>query len=49
MPRRTPAELVPEVTAAELAPGDTVADVVGEAQAFSPSTFMALLDASLAL
>jgi hypothetical protein len=42
-------ELVPEATRAELTPSDAVADVVGEAQSFAPSTFIALLDASLAL
>jgi hypothetical protein len=42
-------ELVPQVTRAEFAPSDVVADVVGEAQRFAPSTFIALLDASLAL
>jgi hypothetical protein len=42
-------ELVPEATRAELAPHDAVADIVAEAQRFAPSTFAALLDASLAL
>lgn len=42
-------ELTPEATRAELAPHDAVADIVGEAQRFAPSTFAALLDASLAL
>jgi hypothetical protein len=42
-------ELVPEVTAASLAASDRVAHVVGEAQRFAPSTFVALLDASLSL
>jgi hypothetical protein len=48
IPPRT-RELVPESTRAELVPSDAVADVVGEAQRFAPSTFAALLDASLAL
>jgi hypothetical protein len=41
--------LVPETTRAVLPGGDGVPDVVGAAQRFSPSTFTALLDASLAL
>jgi hypothetical protein len=48
LPRRA-AELVPETTTPELPSGEVVADVVGMAQAFAPSTFVALLDASLAL
>lgn len=48
MPRRA-SELVPETTAPDLPSGESVVDVVGEAQAFAPSTFVALLDASLAL
>jgi hypothetical protein len=41
--------LQPETTHASLPTGDGVADVIGTAQSFQPSTFMALLDASLAL
>ena len=43
------AHLVPETTRADLGGGERVPDVVGAAQRFSPSTFTALLDASLAL
>jgi hypothetical protein len=42
-------ELVPEPTHPNLPGGDGVAEVIGEAQRFSPGTFVALLDASLAL
>jgi hypothetical protein len=42
-------ELVPEATVATLPSGDGVADVVGAAQRFQPATFVALLEASLAL
>jgi hypothetical protein len=42
-------ELAPEPTHPNLPGGDTVAEVIGEAQRFSPGTFVALLDASLAL
>jgi hypothetical protein len=42
-------ELVPEATRPQLAPSDVVAEVIAEAQRFAPSTFVALLDASLAL
>ncbi|HEY1697114.1 MAG TPA: hypothetical protein VGG39_33370 [Polyangiaceae bacterium] len=42
-------ELTPQVTRPAFRPSDAVADVVGEAQRFAPSTFGALLDASLAL
>ncbi|MBV9947327.1 MAG: hypothetical protein JOZ69_10800, partial [Myxococcales bacterium] len=42
-------ELVPEITAAAVAPSEAVADWVAEAQRFAPQTFVALLDASLAL
>jgi hypothetical protein len=53
-PLRAPAptsarELSPEVTLAVLPSGDGVAEVIGRAQDFHPSTFIALLDASLAL
>jgi hypothetical protein len=42
-------ELTPDAVPAEVAPSDAVADVIGEAQRFAPATFVALLDASLAL
>jgi len=42
-------ELVPEATHATLPIGDGVAEIIGEAQGFQPSSFAALLDASLAL
>jgi hypothetical protein len=42
-------ELEPQATRPAIAPSDEVADVLGEAQRFSPATFLALLDASLAL
>jgi hypothetical protein len=42
-------DLIPEATRADLAALDAVADIVGEAQRFSPATFAGLLDASLAL
>jgi hypothetical protein len=51
-PDRSPAsarELVPEPTHPNLPEGDGVAEVIGEAQRFSPGTFVALVDASLAL
>lgn len=38
-----------EPTAALLQPSDAVAQVVGDAMAFAPASFLALLDASLAL
>jgi hypothetical protein len=41
--------LMPEPTHPNLPGGDAVAEVIGEAQRFSPGTFVALLDASLAL
>jgi hypothetical protein len=44
-----PPELVADATRAALAPNDSVAKVVGEAQRFAPKTFVALLDASLTL
>jgi hypothetical protein len=47
-PRR-PRELEPEAIQADLASSEVVVDVIGEAQRFAPSTFVALLDASLAL
>jgi hypothetical protein len=53
LPRRTDQpirrELVPEATRPQLAPSDAVAEVIADAQRFAPSTFVALLDASLAL
>jgi hypothetical protein len=42
-------ELTPEAIRAELVAGAQVADFIGEAQKFAPSSFVALLDASLAL
>ena len=42
-------ELVPEDIRPTMAPVSDAADILGEAQRFSPSTFLALLDASLAL
>jgi hypothetical protein len=41
--------LIPEEIRADLAPHDAVADMVGEAQPFAPTTFAGLLDASMAL
>jgi hypothetical protein len=53
LPRRpvepVPHEIVPEATRPQLAQSDAVAEVIAEAQVFAPSTFVALLDASLAL
>jgi hypothetical protein len=52
-PRRAgdpgPRELVPEVLQPKRAPSDEVVDVIVRAQRFAPSTFVALLDASLDL
>jgi len=42
-------ELVAEATRAEIPASDAVATVIGEAARFSPSTFVELVDASLAL
>jgi hypothetical protein len=42
-------ELVPEAIVARVPAGDAVADLIGEAARFSPTTFVALLDASLTL
>jgi hypothetical protein len=42
-------EFVPESTRGSVRPSDAVADIVGAAQRFAPTTFGALLDASLAL
>jgi hypothetical protein len=42
-------ELSAEATRVSLEPNDAVAEVVGAAQRFAPTTFAALLDASLAL
>jgi len=42
-------ELVPEAIVGQLAASARVADVIGEAQRFAPSSFAALLDASLGL
>jgi hypothetical protein len=49
MTRATTREGVPEVTRAKLPAGDGVAEAIGEAQRFTPSSFVALVDASLAL
>jgi hypothetical protein len=48
-PEPSPRELTAEAIRPQLVPSDAVADVVAGAQAFSPSTFVALLDASLGL
>ena len=45
----SPVPLVPHATAAVLAPSDVVADVVGAPRPAVPATFVAVLDASLAL
>lgn len=42
-------ELVPEATIATLGSGDAVADLAGAPQPSAPTTFLAVLDASLAL
>jgi hypothetical protein len=42
-------ELTPDAVRAEVAPSDAVAIVIRDAQRFAPATFVALLDASLAL
>jgi hypothetical protein len=47
--RRLPIELEPEVTRAKLEAASVVAEVIGQAQRFSPATFLMLLDASLEL
>jgi hypothetical protein len=44
-----PVEIVPEATVADLRPSDAVADMVGQARAPAPTTFVAALDASIAL
>lgn len=44
-----PVEIVPEATVADLQPSDTVADMVGQPRAIAPTTFVAALDASIAL
>jgi hypothetical protein len=53
LPRRmadvAPREIAPVAIRAQLVPSDAVAEVIAEAQRFSPSTFVALLDASLSL
>ena len=46
---RAPVELTPEAIRPQPVPNDTVAEVIAEAQRFSPQTFVALLDASLSL
>jgi hypothetical protein len=42
-------EIVPEVTLADVAASDVVADVLGQPKPLAPPTFLAALDASLAL
>jgi hypothetical protein len=42
-------EMAPDAMRPQLVPSDMVADVIAEAQGFSPSTFVGLLDASLSL
>ncbi len=54
LPRRMPEtaavrELAPDALRAQLVPSDAVFDVIADAQRFAPATFVALLDASLAL
>ncbi len=52
LPRRMEApshELEPEAVRPELAQSDAVGEVIAQAQRFAPATFVALLDASLAL
>lgn len=52
LPRRVealPREIEPEAVRPDLAPSDAVGEVIAEAQRFAPSTFVALLDASLSL
>ena len=53
LPRRmaeaAPREIAPAAIRAQLVPSDAVAEVIAEAQRFSPLTFVALLDASLSL
>jgi len=41
--------IVPELYGADIAPSDAVADVVGQAKLPPPATFLAALDASIAL
>jgi hypothetical protein len=53
LPRRMmesfPRAIEPEVVRPQLASSDAVGEVIAEAQRFAPATFVALLDASLAL
>jgi hypothetical protein len=52
LPRRLEAlshMLEPEAVRPEIPPSDTVGEVIAQAQRFAPPTFVALLDASLAL
>lgn len=44
-----PSVLVPQTSRPNLGPLESVPDVIGQAQNFAPSTFLALLDASLSL
>ena len=46
---KPPVELTPEAVRPQLVPSDAVVEVIAEAQSFSPSTFVALLEASLSL
>jgi hypothetical protein len=48
-PRPPEPELVPEPVRPQVGPSDAVAQVIAAAQRFAPETFVALLDASLAL
>jgi hypothetical protein len=48
-PVQAPVAIVPEMYSAEIAPSDAVADVVGQAKQPPPETFLAALDASIAL
>ena len=48
-PSLAPSVLVPQAARPNLAPSADVVDIIGDAQSFSPDTFVELLDASLAL
>jgi hypothetical protein len=48
-PADSPSVLTPEAARPTLASSVNVVDVIGQAQSFAPSTFIALLDASLSL
>jgi hypothetical protein len=49
LPQAAARVLTAEPTAAQLQPSDAVAQVIGDALDFAPASFLALLDASLAL